>query len=63
VSGSGLDGTGFARRLLVDHHVAVTPGAAFGIRGERFVRISLATEPDQLIEGVERLVEMSGGAV
>jgi aspartate aminotransferase/aminotransferase len=45
----------FARRLLADEGVAVAPGEAFGRRGAGLVRISVATAPDALEEGVARL--------
>lgn len=57
VSASGLDGDDFSLRLLTERRVAVTPGSAFGPRGRDFVRVSLASAPDALVEGVERLVE------
>lgn len=52
ISASGLNGQEFARRLLVDRHVAVTPGAAFGPAGSNHVRLSLATAPTDLYSGV-----------
>jgi aspartate/methionine/tyrosine aminotransferase len=55
VSTTGTGSTDFCRRLLLDTHVAVTPGSAFGQTGDGFVRISLATELALLIEGVRRL--------
>jgi aspartate/methionine/tyrosine aminotransferase len=56
VSGSGLDGVEFARRLLRESSVAVAPGLAFGPRGNDFVRVSLAASPTELYDGVERLL-------
>ncbi len=47
----------FARRLLTEHAVAVTPGSAFGQHGEGTVRISLAVATNDLARGVPRLVE------
>jgi len=55
VSASGLSGQDFARRLLADHHVAVTPGGAFGRAGTNHVRVSLASAPDDLYRGVKSL--------
>ena len=57
VSGSGLSGKDFVLRLLNERHVAVVPGGTFGPGSDRFVRISLATAPDLLMEGVERLAD------
>jgi aspartate aminotransferase len=55
VSGSGLSGQDFARQLLQDHHVAVTPGGAFGQAGTNRVRLSLASAPADLYRGVKSL--------
>jgi aspartate/methionine/tyrosine aminotransferase len=54
VSRSGLDGHAFALRLLEEERVAVAPGTAFGDAARDQVRISLATERDALLEGVDR---------
>jgi aspartate/methionine/tyrosine aminotransferase len=43
-----------ALRLLRDQ-VATIPGAAFGSEGEGFLRISFASEPETLEQGLERL--------
>ena len=55
VSGSGLGGLEFARRLVTERGVAVVPGITFGSAGAPYVRVSLATAPDLLMEGVTRL--------
>jgi aspartate aminotransferase len=57
ISLSGLPSREFARRLLVESHVAVTPGEAFGPAGTDHVRVSLAAESGQLYEGVRRLCQ------
>lgn len=57
VSPSGLSGMDFARRLVEDHAVAVVPGSTFGPDSGRFVRVSLATATDLLVEGVTRLAD------
>jgi aspartate aminotransferase len=41
--------------LLRRRHVAVAPGTTFGEGGEGWVRVSLATETSELLEGLERL--------
>jgi aspartate/methionine/tyrosine aminotransferase len=46
----------FARRLVADAGVAVAPGETFGRIGAGLVRISLATAPEALQEGIARLV-------
>lgn len=57
VSGSGCSGKDFVLRLLREKQVAVVPGDTFGPGSGRFVRISLATATDLLMEGVERLAD------
>jgi aspartate aminotransferase len=41
--------------LLRRRHVAVAPGTTFGDGGEGWVRVSLATDSEELLEGLERL--------
>lgn len=55
VSGTGLDGTEFATRLLEAHRVAVMPGGAFGEEARDFVRISLTIGDAKLAEACARL--------
>jgi len=57
ISASGLGDTEFARRLATERAVAVVPGTAFGPASNDFVRISLATAPELLLKGVQRLAE------
>jgi aspartate/methionine/tyrosine aminotransferase len=45
-----------AIELLEKHAVVVTPGTAFGPGGEGYLRISLATTPELLSEGLKRLL-------
>lgn len=58
IAPSGLSDVQFARKLLVDRRVAVTPGSAFGPSGANWVRISLAARSDDLVEGTTRLVDL-----
>lgn len=60
VSGSGMTADRFARRLVTEHGVAVVPGEAFGPRGADYVRVSLASAPDLLAEGVTRMITAIG---
>ncbi len=53
---SGLTSQEYALRLLRDRGVVVAPGSAFGPHGEGFFRISVATEPAALYEGIDRIV-------
>ena len=55
ISESGLDSQTFAQELLTQMKVAVAPGTAFGNVSKNSVRISLATEKTQLLEGLDRM--------
>jgi len=58
VSAVSRDGNTFALRLLREHHVAVSPGEAFGPGAAGMVRVSLASAPDDLQVGLQRLVTL-----
>ncbi len=45
----------WALRLLREQRVAVAPGTAFGPLGEGWVRLSLATDTNQLLKGCRRI--------
>jgi aspartate aminotransferase len=45
----------FARRLLAERQVAVTPGSAFGACGEGMVRVSLAASEGAITTGLQQL--------
>jgi aspartate aminotransferase len=45
----------WAMDLLRQHHVAVAPGTTFGPLGEGWVRLSLATATEDLLEGIRRM--------
>ncbi len=47
----------FAERLLEQAHVIVTPGSGYGPDGEGYVRISLTTPDERLVEAVRRIKE------
>ncbi|WP_319508011.1 pyridoxal phosphate-dependent aminotransferase [uncultured Methanolobus sp.] len=49
------NGDTITEKLLMDAHVAVTPGSAFGESGKDFVRISYATSLERIQEGLERI--------
>ena len=49
------DSLGFAKRLVVDHKVAVAPGIAFGAAGEGHLRICFAQSEQRLDRAVHRL--------
>ena len=56
VSKAGIPSMDLARSLIENEHVAVAPGSAFGELGEGYVRLSLASSREDLIEGASRLV-------
>jgi aspartate/methionine/tyrosine aminotransferase len=57
IARSGLDSYEFARRLLVERGVAVAPGATFGDEATAAVRLSLASPPETIVEGIRRIGE------
>ena len=56
ISSVSSDSYAFARRLVAEHGVAVAPGLTFGPAGAGMVRLSLATDLEQLRTGTQRLV-------
>lgn len=56
VSKAGEPSMDFARSLIEREHVAVAPGSAFGELGEGYVRLSLASSREDLLEGTSRLI-------
>ena len=55
ITGHGLSSADFCERLLVEHRVAVIPGAAFGDSGEGFVRCCYASSSSELQTALERI--------
>jgi aspartate/methionine/tyrosine aminotransferase len=55
IARTGMSDRDFALKLVKDRHVAVVPGTTFGAEGSTSIRLSLATEPGLLAEGVSRL--------
>lgn len=51
----GFSSESFATKLLEEAHVIVTPGSGYGPDGEGYIRISLTTPDDQLLEAVRRI--------
>ncbi|MEW5931162.1 MAG: aminotransferase class I/II-fold pyridoxal phosphate-dependent enzyme [Gemmatimonadota bacterium] len=54
----GTESEPWARRLLLEQGVAVTPGASLGAGGEGFFRIALTTGEDRLREAARRIGEI-----
>jgi aspartate aminotransferase len=45
----------WSERFLLEQHVAVAPGSAFGRSGEGWIRVCLAAPEQDLLEGLRRL--------
>ena len=56
VSEASVPSMHLARSFIEREHVAVAPGSAFGELGEGYVRLSLASSREDLLEGTSRLV-------
>lgn len=53
----GESSASFATKLLETAHVIVTPGNGYGPDGEGYIRISLTTPDERLLEAVRRIKE------
>ncbi|MGC9270402.1 aminotransferase class I/II-fold pyridoxal phosphate-dependent enzyme [Acidiphilium sp.] len=49
------DSLTLARRLVIEHKVAVAPGIAFGATGEGYLRLCFAQSPEKLVRAMDRL--------
>jgi aspartate aminotransferase/aminotransferase len=56
---AAADTYAFARRLLEEERVAVAPGGTFGPAGGGLVRLSLASSPALISEGIARLAAVA----
>jgi LL-diaminopimelate aminotransferase len=56
----GFTSEEFATKLLEEAHVIVTPGSGYGPEGEGYIRISLTTPDNRLLEAVKRMKESMG---
>jgi len=55
IRATGLSSEDFCEKLLVEEHVAVIPGDAFGTSGSGYVRICYASSMDNIEEALTRL--------
>jgi aminotransferase len=55
IRASGMTDEDFAEKLLVEEHVAVVPGNAFGPGGDGFARMCYATEYSKIEEALHRM--------
>lgn len=60
ITGSGMSDTEFVSRMIGERRVAVVPGSAFGPGSGSVVRVSLASNDDDLATGIERLAGAIG---
>ena len=60
IASTGLTSLEFAERLLLEEHVAVVPGDAFGECGEGYIRCCYATATEQLEEALVRMARFVG---
>ena len=51
----------FTEKVLEEAAVVISPGAAYGPSGEGFVRMSLTTPDDRLMEAAERISRLVDG--
>jgi LL-diaminopimelate aminotransferase len=51
----GYTSAEFATQVLEETAVSITPGSAFGLHGEDFIRISLGMSTERIVEALERL--------
>ncbi len=56
----GYTSAEFATKLLEEAHVIVTPGSGYGPDGEGYIRISLTTPDDRILEAVDRMKKSMG---
>ncbi|MGT2929798.1 aminotransferase class I/II-fold pyridoxal phosphate-dependent enzyme [Streptococcus dentasini] len=54
----GVDDQEFVRELLEQEYVALIPGSVFGPSGRGYVRISLVTDSQTILEGLERVLQV-----
>ena len=59
---SGGDVAAWAERMVVERGVALAPGTAFGPSGEGWVRVSLASATEGLVEGLRRVTAAANAA-
>lgn len=50
-----LNGQAMSDKILYNANVFITPGIIFGSNGEKYIRISLCTPPEVIMEAIERI--------
>jgi LL-diaminopimelate aminotransferase len=59
----GYTSMDFAKELLDEARVAVTPGIGYGKEGEGYIRFSLTLSDDRLEQGISRLLAWHGRSI
>jgi LL-diaminopimelate aminotransferase len=54
---SGSDSRSFAKRILEEFQVVITPGVGFGDMGEGYFRISLTAPDETIAAGIDRIIK------
>jgi LL-diaminopimelate aminotransferase len=49
------DSEAFIDKILLEHHIFITPGTIFGTNGEGYVRFSLCVTEEQIQEAIQRI--------
>ena len=57
IKSTGLTSEEFCTRVLLEKHVAVVPGTAFGDSGEGHIRVSYCYNTEHIKEGIRRIGE------
>ena len=57
IKSTGMTSEDFCTKLIMDKHVAVVPGTAFGECGEGFIRVSYCYSIENIKEAVTRIGE------
>ena len=60
VSGTGMNGSEFAKRCMYEAGVAIVPGIAFGSNAQDYVRFSFAASQDNISQALENVKKMLG---
>lgn len=59
ISKSGMNSNDFAANLIEEKHVATTPGIAFGKDWDDYIRISLATNKEDIYLGIKLICDFA----
>ena len=58
VSGTGMNGSEFAKKCMHEAGVAIVPGTAFGKTSKDYVRFSFAASQDNISQALENIKKM-----